>query len=187
VGVATQRREAAQGFRARNRYARAFKGFSARLSDRQVQRLRADPAVADTAGASTAREASAARVAVLDTGIDIDHPDLRVTSGTNCITPGASPDDDDGHGTHVAGTIAAANEGAGVVGVAPGTPLAAVKVLDGDGSGSYSSIICGIDRALANDIDVVNMSLGARAARWARVPRPTTRCIARSVARRRAA
>ena len=188
--AATQRREDAQGFRARNRYSRALKGFSARLTDRQVERLRADSAVAavvadrvvratgdvalrpgestpptgvrriGAASTTTAREASAARVAVLDSGIDLDHPDLRVTAGTNCVTPGASPDDDQGHGTHVAGTIAAENDGAGVVGVAPGTPLAPIKVLGADGSGSDSSIICGLDWALANGVDVVNMSLG---------------------------
>ena len=194
AGAATQRREDAQGFRARNRYSRAFKGFAGRLSDRQVERLSADPAVAavvpdrvvraagsvplrsgestpptgvrriGAASATTARQASAATVAVLDTGIDLDHPDLRVTAGTNCVTPGASPDDRDGHGTHVAGTIAAENDGAGVVGVAPGTPLAAVKVLGADGSGSFSALACGIDWALANDIDVVNMSLSGTAA-----------------------
>jgi subtilisin family serine protease len=194
VRGATQRRESAQGFRAQRRYSRALKGFSARLSDRQVGRLRADAAVAavvpdrvvraagdvplrsgestpptgvrriGAASATTAREASAATVAVLDSGIDLDHPDLRVTGGTNCVTPGASPDDDQGHGTHVAGTIAAKNDGAGVVGVAPGTPLAAVKVLRADGSGSTSSVVCGIDWALANGIDVLNMSLGGMAA-----------------------
>ena len=189
VRAATQRREDAQGFRARHRYSRALKGFSARLSDRQVDRLQADPAVAavvpdrvvraagdvalrsgdraptgvrriGAASATTAREASAASVAVLDTGIDLDHPDLRVAGGTNCMTPGATPDDDHGHGTHVAGTIGAENDGAGVVGVAPGTPLAPVKVLGADGAGSDSSIVCGLDWALANGIDVVNMSLG---------------------------
>jgi len=189
AGAATQRREGAQGFRARQRYSRALKGFSARLNERQVQRLRTDPAVAAVvadrvvraagdvplragespptgvrriaaASATSAREASAASVAVLDTGIDLDHPDLRVAGGTNCVTPGASADDDHGHGTHVAGTIAAANDGAGVVGVAPGTPVAPVKVLGADGSGSTSSIVCGIDWALARGVDVVNMSLG---------------------------
>ncbi|HEV2753868.1 MAG TPA: S8 family serine peptidase, partial [Solirubrobacteraceae bacterium] len=190
AGAATQRRESAQGFRARHRYSRVLKGFSARLNDRQADRLRADPAVAavvadrvvraagdvplragegtpptglrriGAASATTAREASAASVAVLDTGIDLDHPDLRVAGGTNCVTPGASPDDDQGHGTHVAGTIAAENDGAGVVGIAPGTPLAAVKVLGADGSGSDSSIVCGLEWALANGVDVVNMSLG---------------------------
>ncbi len=114
------------------------------------------------ASATTARQASAATVAVLDTGIDLDHPDLRVTAGTNCVTPGASPDDRDGHGTRVAGTIAAEHDGAGVVGVAPGTPLAAVKVLGADGSGSFSALACGIDWALANDIDAeVRTATGA--------------------------
>ena len=107
-------------------------------------------------------------MAVLDTGLDLDHPDLNGAPGTNCITAGASPEDDNGHGTHVAGTIAAKNTGAGVVGVAPGTRVYAVKVLDSRGSGYTSDSICGMDWAAAtrtdgdpgNDISVVNMSLG---------------------------
>ncbi|MDQ3609915.1 MAG: S8 family serine peptidase, partial [Actinomycetota bacterium] len=215
VRAATQRREGAQGFRARHHYSRALKGFSARLNDRQVARLRADSAVAavvpdrvvraaedvalragestpptgvrriGAASATTAREASAAKVAVLDSGIDLDHPDLRVTAGTNCVTPGASPDDDQGHGTHVAGTIAAENDGAGVVGVAPGTPLAPVKVLGADGSGSDSSIVCGLDWALANGVDVVNMSLGGTGAAvrsCAQTTDPLHRAVCRATA-----
>ncbi len=100
-------------------------------------------------------------VAVIDTGIDLDHPDLNVAGGRNC-SRGASYDDGNGHGTHVAGTIGAKDDGVGVVGVAPGARLWAVRVLDNSGSGSWASIICGIDWVTANagTIEVANMSLG---------------------------
>ena len=104
-----------------------------------------------------------AAVAIIDTGIDIDHPDLNVVGGKNCST-GRSYDDGNGHGTHVAGTVAAKDNTAGVVGVAPGAPLYAVRVLNNAGSGSWSSVICGVDWVTANaatkNIKVANMSLG---------------------------
>ncbi len=101
-------------------------------------------------------------VAVIDTGIDLTHPDLKanIKGGINCIRPSKSPADDNGHGTHVAGTIAALNNSIGVVGVAPNASLYAVKVLNAAGSGSYSDIIEGIDWCANNDIQVANMSLG---------------------------
>lgn len=108
-------------------------------------------------------------VAVIDTGIDLDHPDLNVVNSTNCSggnpfkgSCGSGGDDDNGHGTHVAGTIGALNNGHGVVGVAPGARLWAVKVLNKNGSGYLSWIIAGIDYVTANagEIEVANMSLG---------------------------
>lgn len=115
-------------------------------------------------------------VAVLDTGIDIQHPDLNVAGGANCLQsigsgppwartffcdPGVSADDDHYHGTHVAGTIGALDNNVGVVGVAPGARLWAVKVLDGSGSGYTSGIVAGIDWVAGRgDIEVINMSLG---------------------------
>ena len=117
-----------------------------------------------SASGATARLASTAAVAVLDTGVDLTHQDLRALHGTNCVNPAVAAQDDNGHGTHVAGTIAANNAGAGVVGVSPGTSVYSVKVLDATGSGSYSQVICGIDWVTANatalGIRVVNMSLG---------------------------
>jgi subtilisin family serine protease len=107
-------------------------------------------------------------VAVIDTGVDFEHPDLNVVGGVNCS--GGSPfkmsctsggDDDHYHGTHVAGTIAAIDDGAGVVGVAPGARLWAVKVLNSNGSGYVSWIVAGIDWVAAHGgIEVANMSLG---------------------------
>lgn len=103
-------------------------------------------------------------VAVIDTGIDATHPDLNVVGGKRCVTGPGGYKDDNGHGTHVSGTIGAKNDSIGVVGVAPGVKLYAVKVLDRNGSGSTSSVICGIDWVIANaanaKIKVANMSLG---------------------------
>ena len=100
-------------------------------------------------------------VAIIDTGIDLDHPDLNVVGGKNCVR-GGSHDDGNGHGTHVAGTVGAKDNAAGVVGVAPGARLWAVRVLDNRGSGSWSGIICGINWVTDNagTIEVANMSLG---------------------------
>ena len=102
-------------------------------------------------------------VAVLDTGVDRDHPDLagRIFGGTRTIDAGTSYEDDDGHGTHVAGTILATyNNGIGVVGVAHGAQLYAVKVLNQDGSGSWTSVAAGIDAAVVAGADIISMSLG---------------------------
>jgi subtilisin len=101
-------------------------------------------------------------VAVLDTGIST-HTDLNVVGGHNCS--GGNPNnssDGYGHGTHVAGIIGARDNAIGVVGVAPGARLWAVKVLNNQGFGSWSSIVCGIDwvTSRAGTIKVANMSLG---------------------------
>src|SRR5207249_3337676 len=109
---------------------------------------------------------SGAHVAVIDTGISLGNPDLNASSGKNCVSPGSPAQDDNGHGTHVSGTIGAMNTGSGVVGVAPGTKLFAVKVLDAGGSGTFSQVICGIDWVTAHgpgtakNIRVASMSLG---------------------------
>ena len=102
-------------------------------------------------------------VAVIDTGIDFCHPDLagNYLEGINYINSSQPPRDDNGHGTHVAGIIAAPQNGTGVVGVAPSAKLLAAKVLDASGSGSLSSIITALDWAVQKGARVVNLSLGA--------------------------
>ena len=100
-------------------------------------------------------------VAVIDTGIDLDHPDLRVLPGVTYVLRTRSADDDNGHGTHVAGIIAALDNTIGVVGVAPMANLYPVKVLNSKGSGYLSDVVKGIEWAIGNQMDVINMSLGA--------------------------
>lgn len=117
---------------------------------------------------------SGVKVAVIDTGIDGNHLDLaaNLAGGVNFVASGkgapwariADPtrwDDDNGHGTHVAGTIAGVDNEIGVLGVAPGASLYAVKVLDKTGSGYLSDVISGIEWAINNNMDVINMSLGS--------------------------
>jgi len=104
------------------------------------------------------------KVWIIDTGIDLDHADLTVdaASGKTFVTRTTTPDDDNGHGTHCAGIVAAIDNTVGVVGVAPGAKVVPVKVLDKRGSGAMSVIIAGVDFVIANGIagDAVNMSLG---------------------------
>lgn len=103
-----------------------------------------------------------AKVAIIDTGIDLDHADIatNIKGGINTIQSWRSADDDNGHGTHVAGITAALNNTIGVVGVGPLIDLYAVKALDRRGSGYVSDIIEGIQWSINNDMDVINMSLG---------------------------
>lgn len=101
------------------------------------------------------------KIGILDTGIDSAHPDLvgRVVGGKNFIK-GKSYLDDNGHGTHVAGTISAINNDIGVVGVSPNVQLYALKALDSNGNGNISAIIAGLQWAVSKKLDIVNMSLG---------------------------
>lgn len=101
------------------------------------------------------------KVAILDTGIDSGHPDLNVVGGYNAINPRKEPNDDNGHGTHCAGIVAALNNEIGVVGVAPGAKLYAVKVLNRKGSGWLSDVIDGLQWCVDNEMQVVNMSFGS--------------------------
>jgi subtilisin len=108
-----------------------------------------------------ASKAKGIKVAVLDTGIDHTHPDLAENVKDKVsFVPEEGPADGNGHGTHCAGTIAAALNGLGVVGVAPAASLYAVKVLSNSGSGNWSWLISGIDWCIKNGINVLSMSLG---------------------------
>lgn len=100
---------------------------------------------------------------IIDTGIQLTHPDLQVDAARGFTAfRRSSSDDQNGHGTHVAGTIAALDNGIGVVGVAAGATVVPVRVLDRSGSGTTSGVIAGVDHvaALAQAGDVANMSLG---------------------------
>jgi subtilisin len=178
-------------------YSGAVNGYAARLSPDGVEAVEADPAVLfvsedrfvsgsrqsmpkginrfdaelSTTKAGNGTGSVKVNVAVLDSGVDLDHPDLTVVGSKNC-SASASADDENGHGTHVAGTLAAKDDSRGVVGAAPGARIWAVRVLDASGWGTWSTIICGIDWVTStridtdpgNDIAVANMSFGGRGA-----------------------
>jgi len=101
-------------------------------------------------------------VAVVDTGIDLDHPDLQANliSGQSFVSGISSPDDDAGHGTHVAGMVAGVSNNGGIIGVAPRASLMPIKVLDSQGSGWTYDIANGIEWAVDNGAGVINLSLG---------------------------
>jgi subtilisin len=103
------------------------------------------------------------KVAVLDTGIDYDHPDraANYAGGFDFVNEDDDPFDDHRHGTHVAGTIAAQDNGSGVVGVAPDATIYALKVLGADGSGSFSGVIAALQWAVVNGIQITNNSYGS--------------------------
>ena len=118
---------------------------------------------------SVSKGSANVHVAVVDTGIDYEHPDLKhaYMGGYNTFDPAKTPLDDHRHGTHVAGTIAAGDNGFGVVGVAPGVKLWAVKVLDDDGKGTSETLTAGINWVIGKAKEVggrwvMNMSLGSR-------------------------
>ncbi|MFC2059347.1 S8 family peptidase [Chloroflexota bacterium] len=101
------------------------------------------------------------KVAVLDTGIDLDHPDLLLAGDVTFVEGTTSGDDDNGHGTKVAGVIAALDNEIGVVGVAPEVELYSVKVLNDSAIGDVSDILAGIEWAVENRMDVMNMSFAS--------------------------
>jgi subtilisin family serine protease len=118
--------------------------------------VHADSAHAVTTGAG-------ATVAVIDTGIDAAHPDLagRILAGYDFVDGDTTPQDGNGHGTHVSGIIAAdAGNGIGVDSVAPGASILPVRVLDDSGSGSDADVAQGIDWATSHGADVINLSVG---------------------------
>lgn len=197
------------GFEPFAAYRYAIKGFAAALEPEQVKALERNPLVLlvepDQVGSTTAQTLStgirriggklngparidesasgsfgAFDVAVIDTGIDVDHPELTVPGGVrlsdsafpNCNNGSNSFDDDAGHGTSVAGVIGAKDNTSATAGVAPGARTYAVKVLDNTGYGVFSCIILGVDRVTQRkqeytvgipggiNFRVANMSLG---------------------------
>ncbi len=102
-------------------------------------------------------------ICIIDTGIDYNHPDLddNYVGGIDYVNNDFDPMDDNGHGTHCAGIVAAENNDFGVVGVAPEASLCVVKALDSSGSGYLSDVVAGIEWAVENDMDVISMSLGS--------------------------
>ena len=129
---------------------------AAEVVDWGVDRIDADNVWVNNTGENV-------KVGILDTGIDLDHPDLKnnIAGGANFVSNAKSEDDDNGHGSHVAGVVAAIDNEEGIVGVAPKAKLYAVKVLDRRGSGYLSDIISGIEWCVTNNIQVINMSLGS--------------------------
>lgn len=131
-------------------------------------------------------------VAVLDTGIHLAHADLKAntSNGKTCIRGTKNANDDNGHGSHVAGTIGAIDNTDGVVGVAPKAKLWAVKVLNRYGSGSWASVICGVDYVTGRNqgsisggpIEVANMSLGGEGGEGSCTDGGLREAICRSVA-----
>ena len=180
------------------RYHHALRGMAVKMPARVLEKLAADPRVAyiepdvivsinaqtlptgidrinadldPTANIDGINDAMNVDIAILDTGIDLDHPDLNVFKHTYCkyrFPFGATCNDNDpdandvnSHGTHVSGIAAAIDNNSDVVGVAPGARLWAVKVLENNGSGSGSQVLAGVDYVTqhAADIEVANMSL----------------------------
>ena len=197
VGTAVERARDRHGIRAERSFQRAFRGYAAQMTISQRQALLADPNVVAVvpdervelesgpqpvpagitrvgANPSAVRAVDGSDpeldvdIAIIDTGID-KHPDLRIAGGYNCTTSNPSAwGDEHSHGTHVAGAAAARDNGFGVVGVAPGARVWAVKVMDASGGGYVSWLICGIDWVAAQTdpadpsvplFEVANMSL----------------------------
>jgi subtilisin family serine protease len=185
--------EAGYRFRAEHVFSATVRGFAARLTSGQIQALESDPDVAyvepdgtmtisaqtlpwgiDRIGADTSSTlagngggtVTGVNVYIIDTGIDTSHTDLTVVGHVKFTGWfGGSNKDCHGHGTHVAGTAAAKDNTADVVGAAAGARLTGVKVLGCNGSGSTSGVIKGVDWVTANAVKpaVANMSLGGSA------------------------
>lgn len=175
----------AYGFEIRHLYKSALKGYAASIPAARLADVERDPRVAFVSDDRRVHAAAQSlptginridaelsshfgsnaawntAVAVIDSGSG-PHSELNIVGGKNCST-GKSYSDGNGHGTHVAGTIGAMTNAAGVVGVAPGIPIYSVRVLDNQGNGAWSDVICGIDWVTANaatlNISVANMSI----------------------------
>jgi subtilisin family serine protease len=187
VAGATQAFERRHGFRAEHVFSAAIRGFSATLTARQIADLENEPFVSyiepdgvmtavaqtlpwgidtidadvsSTAAGNGSGDVTNVNVYILDTGVDQAHADLNVVAHVKFAL---GPNEDcNGHGTHVAGTVAARDNAQDVVGVVPGAPVTGIKVLRCGGSGSTSSVVKGVDWVTANAVKpaIANMSLG---------------------------
>ncbi|GAE95163.1 alkaline serine protease [Gracilibacillus boraciitolerans JCM 21714] len=99
------------------------------------------------------------KVGIIDTGISSTHPDLKVQGGVSFVEGVSSFEDDNGHGTHVAGIIAAQNNDFGVLGIAPEAHIYAIKSLNNEGEGRQADVIAGIEWAIEKELDIVNLSI----------------------------
>jgi thermitase len=139
--------------------------FTNTKGDISVTGSKADADV-DAVEAWTFASGNGIKVAVLDSGVDLDHPDINPKVVLRANFSGAATNEDKyGHGTHVAGIVAASHNSFGVAGVCPGCTILAGKVLDDRGIGSSSGLANGINWAVSNGAQVINMSIGVRASR----------------------
>lgn len=99
------------------------------------------------------------KIAVVDSGINRNHPDLKIAGGVSFIEGVSTYNDAKGHGTHVAGVIGAQDNSIGTIGVAPDAKLYSVKVLSGQGIGTLAGVVSGIEWAIQNEMDIINLSL----------------------------
>ncbi|WP_420798630.1 S8 family peptidase [Paenibacillus beijingensis] len=122
-----------------------------------VRHIRAPQAWSQTTGYRV-------KIAVIDTGVDFSHPDLKnsLAGGINLVNRAQPPHDDNGHGTHIAGTIAAANRIQGMIGVAPRAIIYPVKAFDQNGSAYVADIVLAIEWCIRNRMDIINMSFGMK-------------------------
>jgi subtilisin len=192
VDTALTKAQATYGASVDNVYRSAIKGYSAQLTPAEAQALAQAPGVQSVQpdirfeiaaqrmptgiNRANADRSPKARingrdqrvnvdVAVIDTGVDLNHPDLNVyqRGAKNCSMTSAGGNDEHGHGTHVAGTIGALDNRRGVVGMAPGARIWPVRVFGSSGAGSLAEVICGVDYVTrhAGQIEVANMSLSS--------------------------
>lgn len=112
-------------------------------------------------GHPRSNDGAGVKVGIIDTGIDFNHPDLKgnIKGGINILNPSLPPQDDLGHGTHVAGIIGARHNQAGVVGVAPAVSLYAIKVQNRFGGGTLGTLVRGIEWGIQNGMHILNISL----------------------------